>query len=118
MADGVVPMIHVPDVRSTADWYASIGFTVLETAEDEGETNWADLAFGASRVMLSAGGRPSEAERREVDLYVTVGDVAAVRSRVEGRAEIVEEVADTFYGHRTFIVRDPNRFWITFAQIL
>ena len=118
MPESVVPMIHVPDVRATADWYASIGFTILETAEDEGETNWADLSFGDSRVMLGACGRPSDAHRREVDLYVTVEDVAAVRRRLEGRAEIVEELNDTFYGHRIFIVRDPNRFWITFAQIL
>jgi len=118
MADGVVPMIHVPDVRATADWYASIGFTILETAEDEGETDWADLAFGANRIMLNAGGRPSDADRREVDLYVTVDDVAAARRRIEGRAEIVEELNDTVYGHRIFIVRDPNRFWVTFAQIL
>jgi hypothetical protein len=25
------PMIHVPDVRATASWYETIGFTVLET---------------------------------------------------------------------------------------
>lgn len=118
MPQSVVPMIHVPDVRATADWYASIGFRILETVEEEGETNWADLGFGDSRVMLGACGRPSEAERREVDLYVTVDDVAAVRRRIEGLAEIVEELNDTFYGHRIFIVRDPNRFWITFAQIL
>ncbi|HEX8365035.1 MAG TPA: hypothetical protein VF603_07110 [Allosphingosinicella sp.] len=45
-------------------------------------------------------------------------DVAAVRRRIDGRAEIVEELNDTFYGHRIFVVRDPNRFRITFAQIL
>ena len=111
-------MIHVPDVRATADWYATIGFTILATVEDEGVTNWADLAFGDSRVMLGACGRESDAERRECDLYVTVDDVAAMRRRLEGRAEIVEEVNDTFYGHRIFVVRDPNRFWITFAQVL
>lgn len=118
MAEGVVPMIHVPDVRATADWYASIGFEILATVEEDGETNWADLGFGTSRFMLNAGGRASDAERREVDLYVTVDDVAAVRRRIEGRAEIVEELNDTVYGHRIFVVRDPNRFWITFAQIL
>jgi len=28
MAQRVVPMIHVPDVRATAEWYRTIGFTV------------------------------------------------------------------------------------------
>jgi predicted lactoylglutathione lyase len=31
MAENVVPMIHVPDVRATADWYKAIGFTVTNT---------------------------------------------------------------------------------------
>ena len=116
MAEGVVPMIHLPDVRAAADFYASIGFTILGTFEDEGEMSWADLGFGANRIMLNAGGRASDAPRREVDLYVTVDDVEAVHRRLQGRVEIVEGLNDSFYGHRLFIVRDPNGFWITFAQ--
>jgi hypothetical protein len=29
MPQEVIPMIHVPDVRSTMEWYASIGFKVV-----------------------------------------------------------------------------------------
>lgn len=118
MTQSVVPMIHVPDVRAAAGWYASIGFDILETVEDEGEVNWADLGFGGSRVMLGAGGQASDARRREVDLYICVDDVEAVHRRLAGRVEIVEGLNDTFYGHRIFIIRDLNGFWITFAQIL
>ncbi len=116
MIEKVVPMIHVPDVRATAEWYASIGFTIVRTHEDGGETSWALLSFGSTEIMLSEGGRPSDAFRREVDLYVTVSDIQAVASRVRGRAEIFEDVHDTFYGMRELIVRDLNRFWITFGQ--
>jgi len=28
----VRPMIHVPDVRATMDWYQSIGFEVVSTS--------------------------------------------------------------------------------------
>lgn len=115
MTEAVVPMIHVPEVRATAEWYAGIGFTLGETFEDDGEMSWAELAFGATRLMLSGGGRPSTAERREVDLYVYVDDVEAVFERLAGRADVVEPLSDTFYGHRIFIIRDPNGFWITFA---
>ena len=31
-------------------------------------------------------------------------------------ATIVEGLHDTFYGMREFIIRDVNRFWLTFAQ--
>jgi uncharacterized glyoxalase superfamily protein PhnB len=112
----VVPMIHVPDVHATALWYESIGFTLERTNSDDGEMNWALLTFGPTELMFSAGGRPSTAERREVDLYVHVDDVDAFAARVAGRVEVVEDLHDTFYGMRELIIRDVNRFWLTFAQ--
>ena len=116
MSKRVVPMIHVPDVRATAEWYRTIGFTVERTNDDDGEMDWACLSFGSTQVMLSAGGQPSSAHRREVDLYVHTDDVDALYERLKDRAETVEGPHDTFYGMREFIVRDPNRFWITFGQ--
>src|SRR4051812_21844086 len=46
MPQTVVPMIHVPDVSATVDWYASIGFELLLQNEEDGEVNWAKLSFG------------------------------------------------------------------------
>ena len=114
----VTPMIHVPDVAATVEWYRGIGFDVLDVGRENGggEVIWALLAFGDGRVMLSAGGRPGDAQRREVDLYVSVDDVEAVARRLEKRVEVVEGLHDTFYGTREFIIRDLNRFWITFGQ--
>jgi predicted lactoylglutathione lyase len=40
MSQTVVPMIHVPDVRATAEWYTSIGFTLIRQNEEDGELNW------------------------------------------------------------------------------
>jgi uncharacterized glyoxalase superfamily protein PhnB len=114
----VTPMFHVPDVEATARWYEAIGFTIRDLARDCDDVTWAALAFGESEIMLSIGGRASDAPRREVDLYLTVDDVEAAFRRVEGKAEIVEPLHDTFYGMREFIIRDCNRFWITFGQPL
>jgi len=116
MAQRVVPMIHVPDVRATAEWYRTIGFTVERTNEEDGEMNWASLSFDSTEVMLNAGGQPSSSPRREVDLYVHVDDIAEFHERLKGRVEVVEAPHETFYGMREFIIRDPNRFWITFGQ--
>lgn len=109
-------MLHVPDVAATARWYEAIGFTLDAVHEDCGETLWAQLAFGGSTLMLNAGGTASDAARREVDLYVHVDDVEAAFAAVSPRAELVEPLHDTEYGMREFIVRDPNRFWLTFGQ--
>ena len=118
MAPRAVPMFHVPDVGATADWYESIGFEVRDRGRIGDEVVFALLALGDSELILSAGGRPSDAHRREADLYIHVDDLQAAFDRLRDRAEVVEAPHDTFYGMREFIVRDPNRFWITFGQPL
>ena len=116
MTTTLTPMVHVPDVRAAAGWYQRIGFTVLATHPDEGELDWALLALGEGRLMFSEGGKRVEAWRREVDLYVHIGDVPGVAARVRSIAEVVEDVHVTHYGMREFIVRDLNGFWITFGE--
>ncbi len=118
MTERVVPMIHVPDVAATVDWYRKIGFTVVETYGHDGEgLSFAILAFGNTQVMFNQGGRTSEQHRREVDLYVYTDDVEVVYERLKDRVEVVEGLHDTFYGMRELIIRDLNRFWITFGQL-
>ena len=115
----VVPMIHVPDVRAAVEWYQRIGFAVKRTWDDGGEgLSFAVLAFGSAEVMFNQGGRPSDARRREVDLYVYTEGVDRLHQELAGAVEVVEEPHDTFYGNRELIVRDLNGFWITFGQIL
>ena len=116
MVRKVVPMIHVPDVQNTVDWYKDIGFTVTDSFDDEGEMNWALLSLGTSELMFNAGGRPSSSDRREVDLYVYVENVDDLYIQLKESAEVVGEIDNTFYGMREFIIRDPNRFWVTFGQ--
>ena len=117
MTDRVVPMIHVPDVRATVEWYKTIGFTVTNTYDDGGDgLSFAILAFGDTRVMFSSGGQPSAAHRREVDLYVYCDNVDERFQRLKDRVDIIEEPHDMFYGMREFICRDLNRFWVTFGQ--
>ena len=116
MITKMVPMIHVPDVRATAEWYEARGFKVVRTHADDDVLSWALLAFGSSELMLNEGGLASTAHRREVDLYVHDDDVAATFARLEPLVEVVEPLHDTFYGMREFIIRDVNRFWLTFGQ--
>jgi uncharacterized glyoxalase superfamily protein PhnB len=116
MSQIVVPMIHVPDVSATVDWYTSIGFQLLRINEEDGEVNWAKLTFGNSEVMFQSGGKPSTEHRREVDLYILTDNVDELHRRLKNRVEVVENLDDTFYGMREFIIRDINRFWVTFGQ--
>jgi uncharacterized glyoxalase superfamily protein PhnB len=117
MTEKVVPMIHVPDVRATVDWYSSIGFTVKATYGDDGDgLSFAILSFGSSEVMFNQGGQSSTSRRREVDLYVYTDNVDDLYRRLKDRVDVEAAPHDTFYGMREFIIRDFNRFWITFGQ--
>jgi uncharacterized glyoxalase superfamily protein PhnB len=116
MAQTVVPMIHVGDVSATVEWYTSIGFKEVLRNEEDGETNWAKVSLGNSEVMFDSFGRPSGEHRREVDLYIAADDVDELYDRLKDRVQVVEELHDTFYGMREFIIRDINGFWITFGQ--
>lgn len=111
-------MLHVPDVRATISWYESVGFTLEGTNECDGVLDWALLAFGEGRVMFNAGGQRTDQQRREVDLYLEVEQIEAVYASLRGRVELQQELHDTFYGTREFIVRDPNGFWVTFGEPL
>jgi uncharacterized glyoxalase superfamily protein PhnB len=120
MVDRVVPMIHVPDVGATVEWYKMIGFTVICTHEheDDGELDWAALTYGSSEVMFNAGGMPSTFNRREIDLYIFTDNVDDLYLRLKDRVEVQQPPEDAVYGNREFIIRDNNGFWVTFGQIL
>ena len=36
--------------------------------------------------------------------------------RIREVAEVVVDVHETFYGQRELIIRDCNRFWVTFGE--
>jgi uncharacterized glyoxalase superfamily protein PhnB len=113
----VVPMIHVPDVAATVEWYQSIGFGVDDTYGNDGDgLSFAMLSFGSSQVMFNEGGSTSASRRREVDLYIYTDGVDQVYEQLKDKVEVIEGPHDTFYGMREFILRDLNRFWITFAE--
>jgi uncharacterized glyoxalase superfamily protein PhnB len=117
MEKKAVPMIHVPNVRATVDWYKDIGFTVRATYDDGDDgLSFAILSFGSSEVMFNQGGQTSTQHRREVDLYIYTDQLDDLFGRLKERVDVVEGPHDTFYGMREFIFRDLNRFWITFAQ--
>jgi catechol 2,3-dioxygenase-like lactoylglutathione lyase family enzyme len=119
MASRVTPMVHVPDVAATVEWYRALGFTVVDINEDDGVPDWAMMAFGEGVVMFNAGGRRSTAERRDVDLYVhTTEDVDQLHDALPPEVEVIEAPHDTFYRAREFILRDVNGFWVTFGRDL
>jgi catechol 2,3-dioxygenase-like lactoylglutathione lyase family enzyme len=112
-------MIHVPDVKKTVEWYTELGFTVVQTYPDGGDGfSFAIMSFGSGNVMFNGGGNPDTSRRREVDLYVYTDEVEKIFAALKAEIEVVEPLHDTDYGMREFIIRDINRFWMTFGRDL
>ncbi|KGQ19974.1 Glyoxalase/bleomycin resistance protein/dioxygenase [Lysobacter dokdonensis DS-58] len=114
----LTPMLQVPDIRTTIAWYVAVGFTLLESAEEDDVLTWALLGYGDGRVMLNCGGQSSDAPRRDADLYLQVEGVDALFDALPKGVVVFEGPHDTFYGMREFIVRDNNGFWLTFGEPL
>jgi ankyrin repeat protein len=124
-----VPMIHVPDVAKTLDWYASIGFTELERFGDDGATNFGLVSFGKVEIMFNLGRQGQEREHdlslwlytdKIDDLYkVLRSQVAASVARVgssQVEIEFEEDINEPFYGGRQFGIRDLNGYILYFMQ--
>jgi len=90
MADStkkVVPMITVPDVARTLDWYASIGFKEVGRYEDDGLVNWGMVSLGKAERMRNMHGKPGQHDvslwlyTDQVDNFYQLLKIPAARSR-------------------------------------
>jgi len=134
MADSIkknIPMISVPDIVQTLDWYTSIGFKELGRYGDDGGVNWGMLSFGKAELMLVPNGKSG---LHDVSLWFYTGNVdglyqilksrqmEAAQSALAGEPdnhngiEFVEELYEPPYGGREFGIRDLNGYTLFFLQ--
>ena len=121
-----VPMIRVPDIGKTLDWYVSIGFEEYGRIPEDGYANWGMAAFGKAELMFMPG-KPGKDEVRlwfytdKVDELYTIfksRQLEVAQAALAGRQaegfEFVEDVYDPAYGKRQFSIRDPNGYTLIF----
>jgi catechol 2,3-dioxygenase-like lactoylglutathione lyase family enzyme len=125
-----VPMIKVPDIARTLDWYVSIGFRELGRYENDGIVNFGIVSFGGAELMLNIHGTPGVHDTSlwfytdAVDELYTIlksRQLAAVQAAlngetVTGEIVFVQEIEDMFYGARQFGIQDPNGYELYFIQ--
>ena len=126
-----IPMINVPDVAETLDWYVSIGFKELGRYGEDGKINWGMLSFGGAELMLSVNGTRGRHDvglwfytDRVDELYqlLKARQLDAARAALSGRPghhqliEFEEDIYNPFYGGRQFSIRDLNGYSVLFYQ--
>lgn len=112
----ITPMLRVPDVKATIDWYVSIGFELTGEHEEDGVLNWAQLTFGDSAIMLDAGGNAAVGRESDVVLYIQPIKVDEFFTHLPRGVHIVQPPYDAFHGRRELIVKDNNGFTVVFAE--
>ena len=126
-----VPMIKVPDIARTLEWYVSIGFRELARFEDGGVVNFGLVELGGAELMFNVHGQSG---RHEVSFWIYTDAVdriyeilkarqlEAAQAAMEGRPVtgppviIEQDIEDMFYGARQFCIRDINGYEIYFIQ--
>lgn len=134
LADSVqkgVPMIHVPDVARTLEWYASIGFRELTRYEDDGVVNFGMVSFGKAELMVNMHGKAGAHDASlwfytdQIDnLYQLLKSrqLEAAQAALAGEPgdhkgiEFEQDIEDMFYGARQFCIRDLNGYQLVFIQ--
>jgi ankyrin repeat protein len=126
-----VPMILVPDVARTLEWYASVGFRELARYEDDGVVNFGMVSFGKAELMLNMHGKAGAHDvslwfytDRIDDLYrlLKSRQLAAAQAALAGEPgdysgiEFEQDIEDMFYGARQFSIRDLNGYQLYFIQ--
>ncbi len=117
----VSPYLLVDDVDEQVDWVIDVlGFADQGRAKGpDGKTMHAAVRAGDGLIMMGSPGKtyqtPKQLGGTTSMIYVYVDDVDGAFARAKDKgADIVEEIADQFYGDRTFGVRDPqgHLWWV------
>lgn len=121
------PFAGYEDANAAIDWLVeAFGFERREVhLTDDGKVAHAELGLGSSVFMLGAAGpgfgmkTPQELGAVTGGVYVTVEDIDAHYERAKAAgAEIVRELADTDYGSREYMARDPEGFLWSFGTYM
>jgi uncharacterized glyoxalase superfamily protein PhnB len=122
----ITPYLFYEDVDAALKFLAQ-AFGFKETGEavrgDDGKINHAAMQFGSDMVMMGCPGpkyrNPKRLGQATQSLYINVENADAHFKRAkEAGAHIIEEPADTFYGHRRYGAEDPEGHQWYFAHDL
>jgi len=112
-----IAFLTYDDADAAVDWLErAFGFERSSVHEADGKLAHAELRFGDGMIMLGPAGKndfglrtPRELGAVSQGVYLIVDDIAGQYDRAQASgAEILRELADTDYGSREFMARDPE----------
>ena len=117
--------LMVGDVDASVAFYRDLlGFEVAMSVPEEGQLDWAMMVNGGAEIMFQSKSSfsddfPPLAERpigASIILYIDVVNVKALYEKVAGKAKLLVDLHETFYGATEFAIEDPDGYVLAFAQ--
>jgi PhnB protein len=119
----ITPYLLYEDVDAAVDWLVqTFGFVErVRMAGPDGKANHAEVALGDGVVMMGNPGsgyqNPKHRGGATQLVYVYVDDVDThYQASKKAGAHILQELADQFYGDRTYGAEDPEGHQWSFGQ--
>jgi catechol 2,3-dioxygenase-like lactoylglutathione lyase family enzyme len=114
-----VMVILVKDTARTAEFFRTLGFTILEETKDKVATQLGDfyIDFHDETRVVFQGESGREPKGLGIWIYINVDDIDAYyKSIVEKGLKPSSEPRNWPWGNREFVIRDPDGYKYTFYQ--
>jgi uncharacterized glyoxalase superfamily protein PhnB len=119
--------LKVNNVKETLEFYKEIlGFEVVVTVPgyDQPVLNWGMVKNKGAELMFQEKGNLEEEYPilkgqdgvSGLSLFVKVEDIEGLFGKIKGKAEVIKEIHETFYGTKEFAILDNNGFVLTLAE--
>jgi len=118
------PNLMVKSVNASVDFYTRmLGFAKVEAVPKDGDYQWAMVSRGNVSVMFQSEHSLKEdvpamklKEGTGCIFYIRLKNIDEFHAAIKGKAEIVLDMRKTFYGAQEFAVKDPDGYYLLFAE--
>ncbi len=119
MAEGGAHVIlKTLDMVETIRWYTAAGFQLRDRFPDI-EPEWCEVERDDLVLQFLSGDTPwPEAPVMTGCLYVHPTSVTAVHDELRNVIDLEWGVEEREWGRRELVVRDPNGYYLTFAEVI
>ena len=110
------PILYVPDVRQTIDWYVTNLFFTEKNYNEE--LGWGVVKKDDVLVMLSKPNDhiPFSGSHFTGSFYINIDDVIALWELLKDKPFVYYKLETFEYGMREFAIKDCNGYIIQFGQ--
>lgn len=107
--------LMVPSVEETVDWYGEmLGWKGALDVFDDGNCTFGSVGKDGNVLNLMRG----DGGGGDFVIFIHVDDVVEVYERVVETWNVESELQDTFWGGRTFLIKDVNGYKLQFVEMV